>query len=491
MNEFHARYLMKLHMSVRTKLFLSHLLAVFLVSGSIGTFFYMSAGESLMSGLKERLEASAALIGRTIDAADLRDVTGPSDTAKPAYLNTLENLRALRRMNPDIAFLYVMRQQGDSVRFVVDSDETEDQALPGKEYPNVLPTLVKGFTGVSVDKEINTDEWGSFLSGYAPVRNGEGQYLVGIDMRADKVQGKYHTLRVSGAFSFLASIVLAFVFARLLAGRFMAPIGLAISRCMAIAEGRLEGRIDVHTNDEFDQLITACNDMSEALCSAEQKKREAFEALGKAKDELEIRVRQRTVDLEEVNDKLSREIAERINAQKALEKAATTDPLTRLLNRRAMEERIEQEVIRYRRNRVPFAVLMVDLDHFKNVNDTEGHDAGDSVLVETGFRMKSMLRGQDSVCRWGGEEFMVLLPDTDSEGAREAAERIRARIADAGYYFEGKEIALTASFGAAEFGGEPDVEPLIKAADTALYKAKNSGRNRVETAPPGCVDEGT
>ena len=154
--------------SIRLKLFLSHVFAVLLVSGSIGTYFYGSAAESLMDGLKERLQATAALISQTIDADTLRPLLTASDVSQPAYVDTLQKLRAFKRMNPDIAFLYVMRQEGEKILFVVDSDETEKQALPGTEYPQQLPSLVKGFTGVSVDTEILADEWGSFLSGYAP-----------------------------------------------------------------------------------------------------------------------------------------------------------------------------------------------------------------------------------------------------------------------------------------------------------------------------------
>ncbi len=476
---------MNLRLSLRAKLFLSHLLAVLFVSGSIGTYFYTSAVQSLMNGLKERLQASAALISQTIDAERLRGIRGPADIRDPVYQEYLDHLRTLRRMNPDIAYLYVMRQQDESVFFVIDSDESKDQALPGKPYTPVIPRLIMGFTGVSVDEAINTDQWGAFLSGYAPIKNGQGQYLVGIDMRADKVHAKQRQLHLSGLFSLVAAAVLAFWFARLLAARFMVPVGQVISRATAIAAGHLAQRIETHTGDEFDQLVNAFNDMSEALCRAERKKRETFEDLRRSKEELEVRVRQRTADLEEVNHRLTHAIAERISAQKALEEAAITDPLTRLCNRRAMLERLENEIARHRRNRLPFAIVMVDLDHFKTVNDAHGHDAGDSILVETGLRMKSMLRAQDMVARWGGEEFMVLLPDTGLEGARVAAEKIRRRIAVAPYYAQGQEIRVTASFGLACFDSQGDFAQLIRSADEALYEAKNRGRNQVRTAQSG------
>lgn len=477
---------MTMHLSIRLKLFLSHVLAVLLVSGSIGTYFYASAADSLMEGLKERLQASAALISQMIDADSLRLVTSADDTGQPGYSQALHTLRQLKRMNPDIAFLYVMRQQGDKKLFVVDSDESEKQAQPGQEYTAEVPGMIHGFTGISVDKEIVSDEWGAFLSGYAPLKNGRGEYLVGIDMRADKVRAKYRSLRISGLCSLLASIALAFLFSRMLASRFTGPIDLAIDRCTAIASGRLDEQINLSTNDELDRLLRAFNEMSAALAQSERIKQEAFAALQRSKDELEIRVRQRTSDLSEVNTKLSHEIAQRIIAQNALQEAATVDALTRLVNRRAMLERLEHESSRCSRNQLSFTVLFVDLDHFKEVNDRMGHDAGDAILMETGVRMKSMLRSQDTVARWGGEEFVILLPETDLCHGLVVAEKIRGRLADTPFYAGGQAVEVTASFGLAQYEAGVEVAQVLKAADEALFVAKNKGRNRIELAGKGC-----
>lgn len=471
---------MNIRISVRTKLFLSHVLIVVFIAGTAGAYFYLSAAESLMDGLKERLQASAGLISQTLDAEALRLIRTEEDTANPEYTAILDQLRTLKRMNPDIAFLYVMRLEAEKIFFVIDSDETNAQALPGNKYAHVLPSLRRGFTSMVVDDEIVTDEWGSFLSGYAPIKNAKGQFLVGIDMRADQVREKYSALRISGAVSLFAAVVLAFIMARMLANRFMMPIRVSISRCSSIAEGRYDERLDIQTNDELDRLIEAINTMSSSLSLSQRATQAAVDSLRQAKDELEIRVRQRTADLSEVNSKLSREVAERLVAQKALLEAATIDPLTRLFNRRVVQERLDLEVARNSRQNTPFTLIIVDLDHFKMINDTYGHDAGDSILVETGVRMKGIIRGQDTLARWGGEEFMILLPDTHSSGGLEVAEKVRLRIADTAYYFAGTEIRVTASLGVAQYQG--DVEGMITAADQALYQAKNLGRNRVVLA---------
>lgn len=470
----------RFRMTIRGKLIVSHFFAILLVSGSIGSFFYLNAHDSLLRQLQDRLQSSAALISRTFDAEKLGTIKGPSDMENPVYLETLKELRMFRRMNKDIAYLYIMRKVGEKVAFVVDSDETDRQAKPGSAYEEVPVTMLSGFTGLSVDDRIYTDEWGSFLSGYAPLVNGMGEYLLGIDMRADEVKRKFHILRVSGIASLFGSIILAFLFSQYLSDRFTTPIRLFISRCKAIADGRIEERLAVETRDEMNDLVEAFNTMSGHLASAEKKKREAFDALQKSRDELEIRVEQRTRDLKEINERMSMEMAEKIRAQKALEEAAMTDPLTGLLNRRSMMAHLQHQVARNHRSGEPFTLLIADLDHFKKINDTYGHAAGDHVLIETAKRISAHIRGQDIVARWGGEEFLILLPETDIDGGKIVAEKIRQRIGIMPYLWGGKVIPLTTSIGVAPFIKDRPLDDCIRRADYTLYKAKHLGRNRVE-----------
>ena len=220
--------------------------------------------------------------------------------------------------------------------------------------------------------------------------------------------------------------------------------------------------------------------MSSNLSTLERKKGEAFEALQKSRDELEIRVEQRTQDLKEINERMRIAINERIRAQKALEEAAMTDPLTGVLNRRGMMTHLQHQVARNKRNHVPFTILMVDLDHFKSVNDAHGHETGDLVLRKTATRLTSSIRGQDIVSRWGGEEFLILLPETAAEGGSIVAEKIRQRIADEPFLWDGKTLSLTVSIGVAAFEKSTSIDECIRRADVSLYNAKRAGRNRVE-----------
>jgi two-component system cell cycle response regulator len=165
-----------------------------------------------------------------------------------------------------------------------------------------------------------------------------------------------------------------------------------------------------------------------------------------------------------------------------LEQLAHTDPLTQILNRRALTERITAEMERALRYDATLALLMIDLDHFKRVNDTYGHLVGDDVLRDVAQLLTETIRGNDIVARYGGEEFLVLLPETDDGGAESFAERIRVAIEahDFNSAAEGSALKLTASIGVAVFPAAriESVEDLFARADAALYRAKADGRNR-------------
>jgi len=160
---------------------------------------------------------------------------------------------------------------------------------------------------------------------------------------------------------------------------------------------------------------------------------------------------------------------------------ARHDGLTGLLNRRAMQETIEQQLTRSRRAGDTFAVVMLDIDHFKAINDHHGHAAGDQALQHTAALLQTCVREVDRVGRFGGEEFVVLLPGFDLSQAAETAEVLRARLVSQRMEREGGPLSMSASFGVAEWSG-PHEEPsrLLMRADQALYQAKRAGRNRVQ-----------
>ena len=180
----------------------------------------------------------------------------------------------------------------------------------------------------------------------------------------------------------------------------------------------------------------------------------------------------------------TRQVAQRLDvALREQERLAVTDGLTGLYNRRFFEEVLRLETERSTRDNGRLALVVVDLDHFKLVNDTHGHQSGDSVLVEVAARLRRALRGSDVLARYGGEEFVMILPGADSETALEIAERCRRALStDTIRLHSGSRITVTGSFGLACFAdGMSDVDSLIRNADRALYVAKGAGRDRVVT----------
>jgi diguanylate cyclase (GGDEF)-like protein len=167
------------------------------------------------------------------------------------------------------------------------------------------------------------------------------------------------------------------------------------------------------------------------------------------------------------------------------QRLATTDPLTGLANRRALLDRLRAEMAHCRRHGPPLSVCLFDVDHFKQINDKRGHAAGDAVLTAVGKLLNGALRTCDLVARWGGEEFVLVLPSTPLEGAEQTAERVRellehANIKDA----NGDHIPVTASFGVATYSGGENLEQVVDRADRAMYLAKSGGRNRVVCDDP-------
>ncbi len=179
--------------------------------------------------------------------------------------------------------------------------------------------------------------------------------------------------------------------------------------------------------------------------------------------------------------KRKRAEAERDILVDKLQYLSRTDDLTGLLNRRALIERLEDEVRRTKRYKTNLTVLICDIDYFKEINDSHGHDTGDRVLQIVSNLLKESLRSIDVIGRYGGDEFLVILPETSMNGAKEIAERIRSTIEDFKLQREGKEpIKTSVSLGVAEFNADKeDINDLIKRADNALYMAKGKGRNRV------------
>jgi two-component system, cell cycle response regulator len=160
---------------------------------------------------------------------------------------------------------------------------------------------------------------------------------------------------------------------------------------------------------------------------------------------------------------------------------ALVDPLTGLNNRRFLESHLATMIENARARRLPLSLMILDIDHFKRVNDTYGHDCGDEVLKGFADRLRAIIRGGDLLCRLGGEEFVIVMPNVTLEAAGKIAERARIAIQEEPIAVDknGAAIAITVSIGLAERGASGDADSLYRRADRALYRSKTDGRNRV------------
>jgi diguanylate cyclase (GGDEF)-like protein len=163
--------------------------------------------------------------------------------------------------------------------------------------------------------------------------------------------------------------------------------------------------------------------------------------------------------------------------QRKIQLEANTDELTGLYNRRYMYQQLDRMIKKIKRYKRPYSLLLCDLDHFKSINDNHGHSCGDLVLIETASRMKSSLRNEDIAARWGGEEFLIILPETDSAAAFQVAEKLRQQLAGQMFDCNDKQLSISMSIGVLQVNPGTRKEDLLNQVDDALYEAKHLGRN--------------
>jgi diguanylate cyclase (GGDEF)-like protein len=285
-------------------------------------------------------------------------------------------------------------------------------------------------------------------------------------MRADEVANKLNALRTTGALSLVLSLFLAFLFSHVLSRSLVKRINALHRRCLEVDTSA--GTVASQEGDELDQLAVTFGDM--------------LNRLQQSQAELERRVEQRTTELSLANQQLKAEMSQREKIAQLLEETARTDFLTALINRRAMHRLLQNEIARIERTGGIFSLVLVDIDHFKDINDQFGHGIGDEVLIALSRAFESAIREQDIVSRWGGEEFLILLPNTPLANAVEQAERLRQLLDSDVLQIECYRHRVTASFGVCEFAAGESLESLLKQADVALYQAKAMGRNQVRAA---------
>lgn len=287
-----------------------------------------------------------------------------------------------------------------------------------------------------------------------------GRVVAGVG-RARLEQARMHALRLTALLVLATLVTLGLLLYGLLEVRLVRPIRSLTQLARRLAEGELSSRAAAGAADEIAVLGAALNDMAERMANHTA--------------ELEAAVAERTARLAEANHQLAA-------ANASLQSLASTDAMTGLPNFRQFRASLAGEVERSRRTRQPFCLLMIDVDHFKIWNDRFGHPAGDEVLRQLGAFLRDRMRRTDIPCRYGGEEFAVILPGTNLSGGEWAAAKLCATIEQA--HIGGQPgHGVTVSIGVAAWPDHGDGDTaLIDASDAALYAAKEGGRNRAATA---------
>ncbi len=230
--------------------------------------------------------------------------------------------------------------------------------------------------------------------------------------------------------------------------------------------GHLEAIVEVDSRDEVGVLAASFKEMAQRM--------------NQLVCNLENMVQVRTAELTETRDRLVTLVSELDDKNHALEILSVTDRLTGLANRRKLESSLQAELLRARRYDKEFSVIMLDIDRFKIINDTFGHQTGDAVLAQLAAILRDNARETDIVGRWGGEEFLIICPETSLLVVTALAERYRQEMERTDF---GPVGQVTSSFGVTAIQEGDNMQTLVRRADEALYRAKESGRNRVESDP--------
>jgi len=286
-----------------------------------------------------------------------------------------------------------------------------------------------------------------------------------VDRARGRIAGVSRLATVTIAVTALAGLGFALVVAVLIHATVTRKIVALTQSAGQLRADSLEPRPQAPAGDEIGVLDTAFKGMVERM----------QDLVGN----LESKVTQRTEELAAANDKLEQAVRELDEKNQALEVMTRTDRLTGLANRRRLEEALQTEVLRARRYGKPFSVILLDIDHFKAVNDQFGHQAGDNVLIAIAGLLTRTARETDVVGRFGGEEFLLVCPETELLVVSALAERLRTEFTSTDFPLVGP---VTSSFGVAEFTQGDSVKSLVERADKALYRAKDGGRNCVEVA---------
>lgn len=436
---------MKLELSgVRVRLWLATALPAMLVIALLVVGFASQYGARMSEALKDRGVASARQLG---SAAEFSLFAGDSETLDrlaDAALRSDVQLRGVKIYSPQGQ----LRARAGQMRAAV---PRLDGALQVVQSERSLVVAQPIYSTVSLPVD---DIYAPVPDVSADMRATEARLLgyAVVEMSMQSLAQQRRDLLIWSLATAVGGLMLAGVMASVLSDLVSAQIGRINRVVQAVGEGQLGERVDMAQIGIMRPLAEGINAMVARIATTQE--------------ELQQQITQATQELRDQKD--------------AAELAARTDSLTGVASRRAFSEAAEAEMQRALRYRSELSLLMMDLDHFKVVNDTHGHVTGDAVLVSFAQTVQQLVRKVDMVARLGGEEFVVLLPNITAEQATALAERIREAVYTSRLHVEGKPVQFSVSIGVAQFDRrELSLAGWMARADAALYQAKEQGRNRV------------
>lgn len=418
--------------SLGRRFFYSHLICALAVGFSVASYLFATFRTDLIQNNRAQLEVYATQIAERLPDYDL---SSPKHTQ--ALSDALQRLATRYRLGT-----VLLSQNSGSLRLGVQTDpEANDLVLRS---------------------QIDQGKWNLELrsSGHEQTR-------------------RLNEIRNYALLGFVGAVGMALLLAGLLTRETDRLLKDFSDRFAQMGAGNFSVRLPRFADAKLNAIGMAFNTMGEKLSQGITEREKMLEQLKRARDQLEQNVKDRSRELEKLNEILRQEHEQRAILEATLAEAAATDSLTKLLNRRSMQELIQDVSKKLVRQGASSCFATLDIDHFKQINDRFGHAVGDEVLAKISQLLRKNSRNDEAAARWGGEEFLLFWPEQSLLVAERRAEHMRELIAEQS--FAGGQLKVTVSIGLAEWDAKEKLEEALKRSDKALYQAKSEGRNRVKT----------